>query len=107
MLCDLFRASLEYPRNLLLQYLQNGRKRIGARLAYQQMHVLGHDDISGDDESVPLSDLLQFLLENAVSGSNCERRLPSMATEGHEVKVAGMLVAANSHDFKGRGKSRF
>jgi len=55
--------------------------------------MLGHDDVAGDDEAVASPHHVQFLLEDAVSGSRCEQRLPSIATEGNEVEVARVLIA--------------
>ena len=64
------------------------------------MHMFGHDDISGDKEAVPLSHLFQLLLEDAVAGSSCEKRLSSITTEGEEVEVACVVIAdqASGHD---------
>jgi len=64
------------------------------------MHMLRHDDISGDNETVAQPHLFQFLLEDAVSASSCKQRLPAVATEGEEVKLAGILIAdqPSGHD---------
>lgn len=40
-----------------------GPRTWGTRLAYQQMHVLGHDDISADPETILTTRLFQCLLD--------------------------------------------
>lgn len=59
-----------------------------------------HHNITNYDEAVALPDLLPYFLEDAAPGSNCEQGLSSIAIEGEEVKVAGMLITDQSsgHD---------
>jgi hypothetical protein len=64
-----------------------------ARFADQQVNMLGHNNISGDNEAVALPHLLQYLLEDAVSGPFSEQGLSLVITEGHKVEVARILIA--------------
>jgi len=91
---------LELSRYLLFQHLEDDREWHRARLAYQQMGMFRHHNISGDDEAVALPHLLQFFFEDAVPGSGCEQRLSPIATESEEVKVTSMLIAnqTSGHD---------
>jgi hypothetical protein len=49
--------------------------------------MLGHDNISGDNEAVALPHLLQYLLEDAVSGPFSEQGLSPGTTEGDKVEL--------------------
>ena len=83
------RAALH--RNRELERLQHLRQQYRARLAHQQMHVLGHDDVTGNEDLVPDAHRLQGALKE-VSRSGCaEVGKPVEAGEGDEVEVAGPL----------------
>ncbi len=59
----------------------------------QQMNVLGHQHIAGDDKGVSLPDAFKLMLEDAVGAKGGQQRLPSITTEGDEVKDTAVLVA--------------
>ena len=83
---------LQLPRGLLLQHLQGHGQLFDRRLADQQMHMLGHEHISRNHQAVASAHLLQGVLEAGVSRLVVEQRPPSIATEGEEVKLPGVLV---------------
>src|SRR6266404_3539385 len=66
------------------------------------MHVLGHDNISTNEESVLLAHSFQRLLECPASCGSRKLLLPPMAAKGNEVQVAGLLKALQS---PGHGRS--
>jgi hypothetical protein len=54
----------ELTRRILLEHLQNLGESSALRFADEQKNVLGHYYISADEESVPLANLLQSVLED-------------------------------------------
>jgi hypothetical protein len=52
------------------------------------MNVLGHQDVSRDDEAVTLAYAFQFLFEGAVRMGGVEKWESSVTTEGYEVESA-------------------
>lgn len=58
---------LQLLRCLLLQNLQYGCQRLNAWLAYEQMNVFGHEDVSGDYELEALARPFKFALKDAVA----------------------------------------
>ena len=75
----------------LLQALKCRRKGGDARFSDEKMNVLGHEDVSGDDELILLSDSLKFVFEDGVCAGSREQRKTVITTEGEEVKTAGFL----------------
>jgi hypothetical protein len=58
--------------------------------------VLGHDHISGDEESIPWPDALQRLLEYCARLWVGQQRVAMMTTEGDEVQAPGLLEIMKS-----------
>jgi len=67
-----------------------------ARSAHQQMHVLGHHNVSVDEEAVIDSRCFQGCLEHLGRSSSEQKRLTPIASEGHEVEATGLLVRFQS-----------
>jgi hypothetical protein len=55
------------------------------------VHVLGHDHISIDAQREPTTHFLQNLDEEIVDGRRVEASPPMVASEGHEVRLCGVL----------------
>ena len=53
----------EFARNILLQHLYRDRECAALGFANEQMNVLGHDYVPGDEHPVPSANALQNLLE--------------------------------------------
>jgi len=58
-----YRSGLELSRCLLLQDLHGNRQRGDLRLVGEQMDMLRHEDVSGDDQAIAETDSFQFRLE--------------------------------------------
>jgi hypothetical protein len=58
------------------------------------MNVLGHNDISNDDEPIALSHLLQHFEKKVPPARSAEQRLSAIATASDEMKITGAIVAA-------------
>jgi hypothetical protein len=69
----------------LLQHLEGNRERTSFRFAEQQVDVLGHDHIAGDEQTIPNPDPLQRLLEHALGLRTCQQRLTTIATKSDEM----------------------
>ena len=61
--------------------------------AHQQVDVLGHDDITEDEEAVFRSCFFESLLEHLHRAMSHQKRLAAVATEGDEVKCTDVLVS--------------
>ena len=61
------------------------------RLAQQQVHVLGHDHISVDAQGEAAAHFLQHLDEEIVGGGRLEPSPPMVTSEGHKVRLCGLL----------------
>jgi hypothetical protein len=70
-------------------------KRLGqedaAGFTDQQMHVLGHDNVAGDEELVPDAHGFQRALEEVPGGGCAEVRETAVTGERDEVEVVGPL----------------
>ena len=53
--------------------------------------MFGHEDISGDDESIVLPDTLKFVFKEGVCPGSREKWKSVVTTEGDEVETAGFL----------------
>jgi hypothetical protein len=58
----------------------------------QQVDMLRHDDISGDDETVFLPDSFQCVFKETFGFGGGEVRETVVAAEGEKVHVTGLLV---------------
>jgi hypothetical protein len=71
------RVGIELARNYLLEHLQSHGQALALRLAQQQMHVLGHDDKSGQVKAVPAARSFERSYNNvtrlAVASSGARR----------------------------------
>ena len=66
-----YRIFPQLSGGVLFQHLQGDGEVAAFGFAEEQVEVLGHNDVAGDVEAVPLADFLQSLLEcaaGAVSG---------------------------------------
>jgi hypothetical protein len=61
-------------------------------LANQQMNLLGHKHVSGNDKPILATGCLKLTLEEAVCRRAVQRRLPAITTEGNGMKVPGFLI---------------
>jgi len=84
---------LQNFRSALFQYLQRCCERRGTRFSDEEMYVLGHESVSGDDELKMLAHSIELVLEDGVSAGSREKRKPVITTEGDEVETAGFLNA--------------
>jgi hypothetical protein len=53
--------------------------------------MLGHEDVTSDYESILFSGLFKSFFEDGVTGTLGEEWLPSITTEGDEVKHSALL----------------
>ena len=58
---------------------------------HQQMNMLGHDDVSDDDEFVALPDAFESRFEEVACLCGTEIRLAAETTESDEVEVSGVM----------------
>jgi len=56
------------------------------------MNMLGHENISRNDESVASANRLKLALEGLVSRALAKQRQPSITAESYEMKVPGFLI---------------
>jgi hypothetical protein len=61
-------------------------------LVYQQMHVLRHDHITGDNKAIARADPLQRIFKQFHGGDRGQLRAAPIATEGEEVELACLLI---------------
>ena len=55
-------------------------------LAEQQVHVLGHDDLPGDIQSIPAPHLLQCVFEDPPRSGRSQQGQTTVTTERNEVQ---------------------
>jgi hypothetical protein len=63
-------GTAEFAGHLLLQHLERDRECAALRFADEQMNVLRHDYVPGDEHPVPLANALQNLFEGR-TGARC------------------------------------
>jgi hypothetical protein len=63
------------------------------RFADEKVHVLGHDDISGDVAAIPAADTFQFLFEGISSRDGVEHPHSLITAEGDEVQTVLVLIS--------------
>jgi len=73
--------------------LHHGRRSLYSRFADQQMNVLGHDHVTGNDELIAPANLLQHSQQQVTTASRAEQRLSLITTASDEMKVSGAVVA--------------
>lgn len=76
-----------------LQGLESFGKNGIPWLAEQQVDMLGHDNISGHPKVVSHTHCLKRSFEEVPRFRSAQVRLAAMATEGHKMKLAGMLIS--------------
>ena len=81
------------PRKTEFESLHHSRRILLLRLADEQMNVLGHNDISDDDEHIALSHLLQHFEKQVTAVRSAKQRLSAIATASDEMKITGAVVA--------------
>src|SRR5689334_11791035 len=86
-------ASAEIARDALLQNFQNQRWRSFRSLADEQVHVIGHDHVSNQQEFVPLTNLAESLHEEISRSCCAEQRQPPITTEREEVQISPSMEA--------------
>lgn len=62
------------------------------RFAQQQMHVLGHDDVSVDEHVEAEAHVFQTDEEEIVTLHGTEVLFATITTEGHEVNLPGVVI---------------
>src|SRR6266849_8820899 len=92
--------SPQVPRDALLQHLQDNRWRVFLRLADEQMHVIRHNHVSDQQESVTFTNLAEGLDEEVSRPQGVEQRQPPIAAEREEMYMAVSVVALQTlrHD---------
>ncbi len=99
-------ASPEFPRDALLQHFQdNGWRALGG-FADEQMHVIGHHHVSGQQEFVAFTNPAEGLHEEISRPHRVEQRQPPIATESEEVRISASIVAFQTfrHNYPARVK---
>jgi hypothetical protein len=66
------------------------------RLGHQQMDVLGHDHVTVDAQGKAKAGLLQLFQEEIASRRVAQAGLAAIAAEGDEMRLLGLLEAAES-----------
>ena len=84
------------PRQRLLHGLQSCSQRRTFRLADEQMHVLGHDDVAAHPKNVLAAGLLQRALHQTLVLRAHQQGFAVVASEGDEMQIAGLLVSPES-----------
>jgi hypothetical protein len=83
-------------RNALLQGLRDGRVPSVGRFAEEHVNVLGHDDISGQGESVAVAHSAENLHEEIPGARGSEQGESTVATAGNEMQVVLTVAATQS-----------
>ena len=73
------------PRDRLFESFDRRGQRASFRLAHQQVNVLGHDDITVNEEPVLRRRFFKSLLEHLRCAVLHQKRLAAVATEGDEM----------------------
>ena len=89
------RALVSANRHGEFERLHRAGQGVTARLAHQQVHMLGHDDITRDNEVIA-ADALQCRLEKLTACCGIEVRKPPITTESEETEVTLLLVSNES-----------
>jgi hypothetical protein len=87
---------MELVRGVLLEHLQRDGELAALWFTDQQVDVLGHDDVSGDKESVPSAHPLKGLLEDRAGLRFGQELIPVMTAEGDEMETAGLLESVEA-----------
>ncbi len=78
---------------VLLEYLHHGRWRPLLRLAYQQMEVFGHHDISDYDKTVAAAHLLEDFEKQASTGGSSQHGTAMITTRSDEMQVVAPVAS--------------
>jgi hypothetical protein len=81
------------PRYALFQRLDRIGKRAALRLAQQQMHMVGHDNVGVDTKIKAASDPLKSSLENTPCRRTAKIMPPMPAGERDKVRLSGRVKA--------------
>jgi hypothetical protein len=104
-------AEAEFPqessRESLLESLHHGRRVAALRFAEQQMHMLGHHDVTDDNKAIAPADLLQNLEEQISILPDTEESAAVVTACGDEMKVSGTGVAMESGGHVGLLTTKF
>ncbi len=80
-------------RDALLQHLNRNGRRSFDWLAYEQMDVLWHGDVTHQGESVAVAQLAKNLDENISGANGAQKRQAPIAGERNEMQMAASIVA--------------
>jgi len=97
---ELLALASQFARGHLLQYLEKLRQQNLWRLIHEQVHMLGHQDISIDPRLVPCARLFQHNLNSLPGDRRIKQRKTVKATEGDEMKRFRLLESfqADGHE---------
>lgn len=80
----------------LLEHLQNDRMILFVRFGQEEVHMLRHDHISNDNNSVADSGFFEDAQEEVTTLRRTWQRTAMVTTEGDEVKTSGTVGAAKT-----------
>ena len=86
----------------MLQRLEGDGQVALTWLAHQQVHMLGHDDVSEDDQLILLAHLLQRAQEEVAPPGVAQKGPAAVTTEGDEMEVTGAVVSLQVARHEGR-----
>src|SRR6266568_5107448 len=90
---EVFGGADQASRNSLFQRLDDDVEGLSARFAQQQMHMLGHDNVAIDAQSVASAHALECSFENIARFGRGEIFKPLMTAESDKVALPGLLDA--------------
>ncbi len=85
--------SFEDPRGTLLEDLQESCDGCCPRLVSEEVHVLGHEDVGRDQETLLGPGVFEDLFEHVFGLGGGEERLAAVAAKRDEVELAELLEA--------------
>ena len=82
------------PRTVLLQELDGGCQRATrSGSETRKVNMLRHDDVTHHHAAATLARALQRSKKEVTLTNSAEQRHPAIATEGDEMKLAGVLIS--------------
>ncbi len=97
--------SPEVPRDALFQDLHHSRRRNIWRLADQEVHVLGHDDVTREFEMITIAYFSENFDKGVFGPHLGKERQAAVAAAGDEMQMLEPVAAAQSFGHEGRTKS--
>lgn len=87
------RLASEPPRNALFQDWHGGGRISFGRFADEQMNVIGHDDVTGQRETVAVAHVTENLDEQVFGAFVRKQGQASVATASNEMQMAQSIAA--------------